>query len=100
MTTFKANINERLARLNLNSRQSSLEDVTKNMNALTDYRVIKELGRGAFAVVNKVVEKKNPKKVFALKNISLGEELNEAQALKEYDIMMNLKHPNVIEVLQ
>eukprot|EP00040_Diaphanoeca_grandis_P044665 m.13183 g.13183 ORF g.13183 m.13183 type:complete len:348 (-) comp9620_c0_seq1:56-1099(-) len=70
----------------------------KASSPLDQFEVIEELGRGAFAIVYHVIERKT-KKAFAMKKIMLSESVEEATAKKEYDLLKSLKHEHIITVI-
>eukprot|EP00615_Pteridomonas_danica_P002519 CAMPEP_0114339260 /NCGR_PEP_ID=MMETSP0101-20121206/7619_1 /TAXON_ID=38822 ORGANISM="Pteridomonas danica, Strain PT" /NCGR_SAMPLE_ID=MMETSP0101 /ASSEMBLY_ACC=CAM_ASM_000211 /LENGTH=493 /DNA_ID=CAMNT_0001472185 /DNA_START=48 /DNA_END=1531 /DNA_ORIENTATION=- len=66
-------------------------------NPASEYDVVKELGKGAFGSVAKVV-RKGDKKAFAMKTVQIGrmEEREVADALNECRILASIRHPRIV----
>jgi len=71
----------------------------KTTISLDQFEVLEELGRGAFAVVYKMMEKKS-KKHYAIKKIKLSESVEANDAIKEYDLLKGLKHENIVIAME
>ena len=65
--------------------------------SLSNYQIIKELGKGAFGRVS-LVKKKIDKQIYALKQVNLmNSPINEIEAaLNEIRLLASLNHPNII----
>lgn len=66
-----------------------------------DYDVLRSLGRGQFGEVEKVREKGDQQRVFAMKRIklaSLDSAKHSAQVNREVEILYSLQHPHIIRL--
>ena len=63
-------------------------------NTLTDFEIIKNLGKGQFGIVNLVKSKKN-EKYYAMKKLEI-KKIKETSIIKEIKILEQLDHPHVI----
>ena len=67
-------------------------------NKVSDFLLIKELGRGAYGVVNKVKSLKNGiTYVIKILDLKLMKERQQKEAWKEAMILKKLNHPNIIK---
>lgn len=66
-------------------------------NPQNDYDVVKQLGKGAFGSVSKVI-RKTDKMTFAMKTVQIGrmEEREVADALNECRILASIRHPRIV----
>ena len=76
----------------------NFSEETKVPHHLDDYRILDELGSGAFGAVFKVMHKIS-KKYFVIKKVSLGHltKAMQQEALVEVKMLQELSHPNIIE---
>eukprot|EP00826_Nyctotherus_ovalis_P056737 TRINITY_DN771_c0_g5_i1.p1 TRINITY_DN771_c0_g5~~TRINITY_DN771_c0_g5_i1.p1 ORF type:complete len:122 (-),score=30.17 TRINITY_DN771_c0_g5_i1:75-440(-) len=74
-------------------------DQSEYGNALSDFKILSELGRGAYGIAYQVRSLKLQGETFVLKRIPISH-LNPRQqkeALFEVQILRRLKHPNIIK---
>lgn len=67
-------------------------------NRISDFVIIKELGRGSYGVVTKVQSLKNGE-IYVIKSMDLSimKEKQQKEAWKEAMILKKLNHPNIIK---
>lgn len=67
-------------------------------NKISDFLIIKELGRGSYGVVNKVQSHLNSN-IYVIKSLDLSimKEKQQREAWKEANILKKLSHPNIIK---
>lgn len=67
-------------------------------NKISDFMIIKELGRGSYGVVSKVQSLKNGE-IYVIKSLDLSimKERQQKEAWKEAMILKKLDHPNIIK---
>jgi len=82
---------------------SLMKEVNKEQseygNSLNDFKIISELGRGAYGIAYQVLSLKQPETTFVLKRIPISH-LNvrqQKEALFEVQILRRLKHPHIIK---
>lgn len=65
---------------------------------LKDYSIKKYLGRGSYGSAILVCLKKNPKKLFVMKEIVMAnlKESEKKNAFKEYELLSKLNHPTIV----
>ena len=76
------------------------DDFFDEESTKSDYEKISKLGSGAYGSVYKAIMKKN-QKIVAIKRIkiSLDTEGIPSSALREISILRNLRHENIIKIL-
>eukprot|EP00945_MAST-04E_sp_MAST-4E-sp1_P007585 g7585.t1 len=83
------------------SNFSSEAGIEANGNSISDYNVIKAIGKGKFSVVYRAIHKES-ERVVALKRIAIVDITDDRQrlkTLKEVRLLQRLDHPNIIKYL-
>jgi calcium-dependent protein kinase len=71
----------------------------KNENVTDVYKILHEIGKGAFGVVEEVEHLKT-KKHFAMKTVTFGSGNKRSEFEKEMDILRGLHHPNIVRMIE
>ncbi|OQR98960.1 calcium-dependent protein kinase [Achlya hypogyna] len=70
-----------------------------DVDVFSRYRIIKELGTGAFGVVNQV-ESLSTSEQYAMKVITIGPNAKLPVLRKEIDLWRGLQHPNIVRLIE
>lgn len=67
-------------------------------NCVADFKIISELGRGSYGVVNKVISNVD-NRIYVMKKINIKhvKQKHQKEALKEAQILRKVRHPNIIK---
>ncbi|OQS03756.1 calcium-dependent protein kinase [Thraustotheca clavata] len=71
----------------------------QGIDVFSRYKIIKELGTGAFGVVNQV-EMISTSEQYAMKVITIGPNAKLPELRKEIDLWRGLQHPNIVRLIE